>query len=148
MSRSIHPLHVDVMRVRHILDRAIDTHEQVHERFFLARLLGLEFSYPDETCEVRFEVEEFLLNPKGHLHGGIVCVVLDACMGHLMHHVGQPSVTLEMKTQFLDSVAGGSLRARASILKRGRSVSFLQCELQDALCRSIAHATATWKAVR
>ena len=138
---------VDTDTAQRCFDEAVRTHEQVHERFFLARLLGLDFSYHDETCEVRFEAESFMFNPKGSLHGGVVCLVMDASMGHLLHHLGQPAVTLEIKTQFLRPIQGGTVRAVASVLQRGRSVCYTQCRLYDGEGRLAAFASSTWKPV-
>ena len=142
-----HPNRVDVEVARRLFEDAVRDHEQVHERFFMSRLLNFEFSYGQASCELRFTAEAFMLNPKGALHGGIVCLVLDSCMGHLLNHVGTPGVTLELKTQFLRAVRGGPLRARATFLEQGRRTSYLQCELRDQEDRLCAFATATWQAV-
>lgn len=146
-----HPIYrhsaMNIAIARERFDDAERTHEQTHERFFLARLLGLEFEYTDDTCTVTFRAERFLCNPKGSLHGGIICLAMDTAMGHLLYHLGVPAVTLELKTQFILPLRGGSVRAVARTIKRGRSVCYLQCEMFDEQDRSVAFATSTWKAV-
>ena len=70
---------------------------------------------------------------------------MDAAMGHLLNHLGQPAVTLEMKTQFIRAIRGGTVRAVSSVLQRGRRVCYMQCSLFDHEGRLAAFATATWK---
>lgn len=139
------PNTVDLTAARTAFENAAQTHEQVHERFFMARLLGLSFSYSDETCAVTFEAESFMFNPKGSLHGGVMCLVMDVTMGHLLNHLEQPAVTLEIKTQFMRAIRGGTVRAVGSVLQRGRSVCYTQCQLFDQEGKLAAFATATWK---
>lgn len=138
---------VDLNAARAAFEQAAQTHEQVHERFFLARLLGLKFSYSNDTCDVTFEAESFMLNPKGSLHGGVICLVMDATMGHLLHHLGQPALTLEIKTQFMRAIRAGTVRSVGAVMQRGRTVSYTQCSLYDQEGKLAAFATATWKPV-
>ena len=71
---------IDPVMVRDHIETVIETHEQVFEKFFLAKFLGLKFDYlpADATdCDkdhlrVSFEVTEMLMNPQGSLHGGIM----------------------------------------------------------------------------
>ena len=62
---------------RDAFEHALKTHDQVFEKFFLARLFGCEFEYSDDACKVSFEVKDFMLNPQGGLHGGVAAFVLD-----------------------------------------------------------------------
>ena len=103
---------------REAFERAIAEHTQEFGRYFLARLLGLEISHPDDdTCVVEFEVHDFMFNPQGSLHGGLIATVLDVSMGHLLQKSIGPGMTLEMKTQFLRPAGVGRLRAEGRFLK-------------------------------
>lgn len=117
--------------------------------FFLSRLLGFEFSYPEDRCEVGFTVRDFMFNPRGSLHGGVIALAMDASMGHLLLRRGQPAATLELKTQFLRPVvSNGRVRAVGRLLRQGRSVCFMQSEFIDRDNELSAFATATWKCLR
>jgi uncharacterized protein (TIGR00369 family) len=60
--------------------------------FFLARFLGLDISYGDEVCVIEIEVKEFMFNPQGSLHGGVIAFALDVAMGHLIKRaIGAPA---------------------------------------------------------
>lgn len=132
---------------------ALDTHEQVFERFFLARFLDLTFSYlPEgaagagtEICRLTFPVTDLLRNPQGALHGGIMASAMDISMGHLVARVAGPGATIEMKVQFLRPVMGGIVAVEGSFTKRGRSLSFMESRLYGEDGKLAAHATATWK---
>ena len=67
------------IRMPHIVDqtkalaafqRAAASEREEFDDFFLTRLLGLEISYPGDACEVAFDVQDFMFNPRGGVHGG------------------------------------------------------------------------------
>jgi len=123
---------------------ALETEKPAFEEFFIARLLGLEFDYPDGQCIVSFELKDFMFNPQGSLHGGIIATVMDISMGHLLNHVQGPGSTLEMKTQYVKAARQGKLQCRGEFTRRGRTISFLKSTMTDEQGDSIAFATATW----
>lgn len=131
---------------REAFERAIAEHTQEFGRYFLARLLGLEISHPDDdTCIVEFEVHDFMFNPQGSLHGGLIATVLDVSMGHLLQKAIGPGMTLEMKTQFLRPARVGRLRAEGRFLKKGKSINYLETRLTDAKGSLLAVANSTWQ---
>ena len=135
------------------LTEAAASHEQVFEKFFFARFLGLSFEYlpadaddaQKETCRVTFPVTPMIANPQGVLHGGAIASVMDISMGHLIAKVAGPGATIEMKIQFMRPVSTGTLTAEGRFTRRGRSLSFLESRLLTEDGKLAAHATATWK---
>lgn len=136
---------MDEAAARRAFEDALSAYRQDFGAFFLARLLGLEISYPGETCVITFAPADFLFNPQGTLHGGVIATVMDISMGHLLHHAGGPGATLEMKTQFLKPARGGTLTCTGRFLRRGRGISHLASEMVDDDGELVAFATATWK---
>ena len=127
-------------------DHALATHKPDFGTFFLARLLDLDISYPDEKCIIRFPIRDFLFNPQGSLHGGVIAIVLDISMGHLLHRsFGVGGATLEMKLQYLRPLKGDMAWCQAQFLRRGRNIAFLESRLYDAQDQLVAAATSTWK---
>jgi len=118
--------------------QALQTHRPAFETFFLARLLGLRFAYPESPdapepqCVITFDAQDFLFNPQGSLHGGVIAMVLDIAMGHLLKHVQGPGATLEMKTQYVKAAGVGRYTARGEFIKRGPGISYLRATLTDA----------------
>jgi uncharacterized protein (TIGR00369 family) len=137
---------LDSASARLALETALRDHRPGFETFFLARLYGLEFSYVDAACIIRFPVHDFMFNPQGSLHGGVIAFVLDVGMGHLLRHtLGVPGTTIEMKTQYFAPVRGLRARCEARFLHQGRSTHFLEAKLFDADGKLAAAATSTWR---
>lgn len=138
---------MDEAAARRAFEDALATYRQDFGTFFLARLLGLEISYPGDTCVITFDAAEFLFNPQGTLHGGVIATVLDISMGHLLHRAAGPATTLEMKTQYLKAVRAGRLTCTGRFLRQGKGISYLASELVDDAGDHVAFATATWRAL-
>lgn len=137
---------MDTAVARRAFDSALSEHEQVFERFFLARLLGLEISYGAETCVVEFEVKDFMFNPQGGLHGGIIATALDISMGHLIKHtIGHGGATLDLGLQYMRRVSAGRMRCEARYLRQGRGISFLESRMVDGEGKLCAMAKATFQ---
>jgi len=135
--------------VRQAFETALREHRPDFEVFFLSRLYGLEFSYPGETCVIRFPVHDFMFNPQGSLHGGVTAFVLDVGMGHLLRHdLGVPGTTMEMKTQYFAPIRGPHARCEARYLHKGKSVCFLEARLFDGDGALAAAATSTWRVLK
>lgn len=136
---------MDEAIARKRFEAALREHEPAFERFFLARFFGIEVAYDDaeETCTVSMPYDDYMNNPQGSLHGGVLATALDISMGHLCHRFLRTGVTLEMKSQFLRPVLGPS-RCEARFSKKGRRVAFTQSTLWDEDDRACATATATW----
>lgn len=139
---------MDEHQARAAFEQALATQRPDFEQFFLARLLGLDFSYAEGTCVIDFEAQEFMFNPQGTLHGGLIATVMDISMGHLLKRVDGPGTTLEMKTQYVRAARAGRLRCTGEFTHRGKGVSFLRSTLVDPAGDVIAFATATWKRLK
>ena len=142
------PRRIDVARATAAFERAVAEHSQEFGKFFLARLYGFEITFPEKDCEVAFELADFMFNPQGWLHGGVISTAMDISMGHLLDRTAGPGMTLELKVQFLAPVREGRVRCRGRILRLGKSLAFMTSEARDATDQPIAFATATWKLLR
>jgi uncharacterized protein (TIGR00369 family) len=134
---------VDESVARRRFEKAIVEQEPEFGKFFLAQFFGVNVTYGDETCRVDLPVSDYLFNPQGSLHGGVIAFALDVSMGHLCNRFLTTGVTLEMKTQFLRPVTG-DCRCEASFLKKGKRVAFVESRLLDHEDRLAALATSTW----
>ena len=133
---------------REAFEQALETHEQDFGKFFLARFFGCEFEYTDDACRVSFEMTDFMTNPQGGLHGGVIAFVLDISMGHLLWKKAGAGTTLEMKVQYAKAARAGRLTATARFLRQGRTISYLRSELTDESGELIAFATSTWMSLK
>lgn len=136
---------MDEALARDAFETAVATHRPEFGAFFLARLLGLDINYTAETCLVRCPVRDFMFNPQGTVHGGIIATILDISMGHLLHHTAGAGMTLEMKTQYIRAATGGTITAEGRFIRQGRSINFLESRLHDEANDLLAVATSTWR---
>jgi acyl-CoA thioesterase len=145
--------HIDAEAARAQFEQALESHEQVFEKFFLARFIGLEYRYlPEEAadqekevCRIEFEAGEMLMNPQGTVHGGVIATVMDISMGHLVNRVAGPGATIEMKIQFMRPISAGRAACEGRFLRRGRNLSFMESRIYGPDGKLAGLATATWK---
>ena len=90
-------------------------------------------------------------NPFGTVQGGYLAVFVDelfsTAIGSMLED-GEWAVTAETKLSYLRAVQSGMLRGSARILRRTRSLAFLQAEVKDADDAIVAVATSTWSISR
>jgi acyl-CoA thioesterase len=136
---------VDAKAVRSRVEEALATSEPVFGRFFLARLLDLTITYDDETQSTCVELPfaDFLRNPQGSLHGGVIATTMDISMGHLLNRYLSAGVTIEMQMRFFRPVHGPS-RCEGRLLRPGKRICHLESRLYDDQDRLAAYATSSW----
>jgi acyl-CoA thioesterase len=142
------PRRVDEDAARTAFESAMSDHSQVFGQFFLARLFGMDITFAHATCLVQLTPRDFMFNPQGSLHGGVVATIMDISMGHLLNHASGPGTTLEMKTQYVKAVRLEPLRCTGRFLRQGRGISYLSAELVDGQGDLVAFATSTWKLLK
>jgi uncharacterized protein (TIGR00369 family) len=85
-------------------------------------------------------------NPMGTLHGGILCDIADAAMGIAYASTleeGESFTTLELKINFLKPVWEARLRAESRVVKRGKTVGMVECDVRDETGSLVARASST-----
>lgn len=90
-------------------------------------------------------------NPMGTLHGGVLCDVADAAMGMAYAaslDEGETFTTLELKINFLKPVRIGRLIATGRLVKGGRTVGLVECDVVDDKDRFVARASSTCMTLR
>lgn len=97
------------------------------------------------------DVAPELLNPHGMLHGGAVYVMVDYSMGGATMSVLPPEqfcATIEIKISYLSSVRSGRLTCATEIIKRGKSVVFLESKVRDAPGKLVATASGSFAIIQ
>lgn len=118
----------------------------------IAALLG--FTLVDVTpgrAVVAFEAAPRHANPMGTLHGGVLCDIADAAMGMAYAaslDEGETFTTLELKINFVKPVWTGRLTVVGPLVKGGRSVGLVECDVTDDKDRLVARATSTCMTLR
>ena len=118
----------------------------------VARLIGFEAKeIADGRAVVTLAAGPQHANPMGTLHGGILCDIADAAMGMAFASTLAPEetfTTVELKINFFRPVWEANLKAEGKVVRRGRSLGYVECEVTDEGGQLIAKASSTCMALR
>lgn len=118
----------------------------------IAQLIGFRVvSIQNGEAVAEFEATERHANPMGTLHGGVLCDVADAAMGMAFASTLQENesfTTLELKINFLKPIWNAKLRAFGRVVKSGKTVGLVECDVLDEQDQLVAHATSTCMILR
>lgn len=119
----------------------------------VGRFLGMRLTEVGDG-EAVFELDadaEKHGNPMGTVHGGIICDLADGAMGAAYASrlgEGESFTTLELKVNFLKPVRRGLLVARGRVVKAGRTVGLVECDVLDESGSLVARASSTCLTLR
>ncbi len=109
--------------------------EHVHDSFARQKamaLIGASLSTVEAgTSEIRLPYRADLTQQKGFVHGGIIGMIADSAAGYAAYSLMPPSaslVTVEYKLNIL-APARGSLVARGSVIRSGRTLTVARAEV-------------------
>lgn len=111
--------------------------------------LGLELLAANREAgivEMAFHATDRLCNKWGGIQGGNVAAMLDDAMAFaigLNLDWGQISPTLELKVSMMAPARPGRLYAIGRVIRRGRSVGFVESALYDAEGQMLAAGSST-----
>ena len=87
-----------------------------------------------DGVDVECDVRDDLLNESGVLHGGVVASIADEAVWHAMiNHFGErrPSVTTELKVNYLRAITGAKVLAKAYLVHVGRTLCVGRVDMFD-----------------
>jgi uncharacterized protein (TIGR00369 family) len=118
----------------------------------IARLIGFEVtSVRHGEAVVELQASETHANPMGTLHGGVLCDIADAAMGIAYASTledGESFTTLELKINFLRPVWKEKLRAVGKVVKRGKVVGMVECDVTNSGGALVARSSSTCMVLR
>ncbi len=118
----------------------------------IAKLIGFTVTLAESgRAIVEFQASERHANPMGTLHGGVLCDIADAAMGIAYAsnlNEGETFTTLEMKINFIKPVWNARLVATGSVIKQGKTIGLVECDVVDEQEQLVAHATCTQMTLR
>jgi uncharacterized protein (TIGR00369 family) len=85
------------------------------------------------------------------VHGGVLCDLADAAMGMAYASAleeGETFTTLELKINFLKPVWSGRLTAAGRVVKHGRTIGLVECDVRDDDGHLVARASSTCMTLR
>jgi len=118
----------------------------------VAQLIGFALTTVGEgRARIEFEAGPQHTNPRGTLHGGILCDIADAAMALAYATTigdGESFTTLELKINFLKPVWKARLTAEGRVVKRGRTIGLTECDVTDEKGGLVARASSTCMTLR
>jgi uncharacterized protein (TIGR00369 family) len=118
----------------------------------IARLIGFEAKeITDGRATVILAAGPKHANPMGTLHGGILCDIADAAMGMAFASTLAPEesfTTVELKINFFRPIWQAQLRAVGTVVQRGRTIGYVECDVTDEENRLVAKAASTCMVLR
>jgi len=118
----------------------------------VAQLVGFRLEEVEPgRATFRMEADGRHANPMGTLHGGVLCDIADAAMGIAYASAleeGESFTTLELKINFMRPVWNASLTAVGRVVKRGRTVGLVECDVTDEKGNLVARASSTCMTLR
>jgi uncharacterized protein (TIGR00369 family) len=90
-------------------------------------------------------------NPMGTLHGGILCDLADAAMGTAMASTledDESFTTLDLTVKFFKPIWNARLLASARVVRRTRTLGFIECEVTDESGSLVAKVFCSCMALR
>ena len=95
-----------------------------------ADLIGMEFTeVRPGYSRTTLPVTDQLTNPYGVLHGAAAYAMADSGMGAAVFadiEADEQCATIELKISYLEAVTDGTLTCETELIRRGRSVAFLE----------------------
>ncbi len=118
----------------------------------IATLIGFALtSIEPGKAVIELEATKRHANPMGTLHGGVLCDIADAAMGTAYASTLEEEetyTTLELKINFLKPIWNARLRAVGKVVKRGRTIGLVECDVTDDKDQLVARATSTCMTLR
>ena len=136
--------------------RMLDLLQKVHRGELppppVASLIGFELTAIEPgRAVIELVAEARHANPMGTLHGGVLGDIADAAMGMAWASTlgeGETFTTLELKINFLKPVWTGRLVATGRVVKGGRTIGLVECDVVDEKERLVARASSTCMTLR
>ena len=96
---------------------------------------------------LQMRVDERHMQVHGVVHGGVIAALADTAGGLATYMAlprGKRVATVEMKINYLEGVEGGSVEAEAQVVRRGRHIAVVDCDVRDHNQRLVAKALMTF----
>src|SRR5271170_583809 len=106
----------------------------------------LEIDTDAGWVRIAYALNDTHFNRYGAIHGGVIACIMDdvlATAAGLVAQWGEIAPTLEMKVSYLNQAGAGAHTAEARVVKRGKSILFLEGLLANEAGKTIATASAT-----
>lgn len=99
-----------------------------------------------DLAMVKLETEQCHLQPFGIVHGGVMATLIDTATfwsAFLRLPEDAGLVNIDLKLNYLKSIASGTMTAEGRCIRTGRSINYAEASVMDKEGNLIAHGTST-----
>jgi uncharacterized protein (TIGR00369 family) len=118
----------------------------------VAQLIGFQVGeIRDGRALATLEAGPQHANPMGTLHGGILCDIADAAMGMAFASTltaDESFTTVELRINFFRPVWKAQIKAAGKVIRRGKTIGYVECDITDDEGRLVAKASSTCLVLR
>jgi uncharacterized protein (TIGR00369 family) len=104
-----------------------------------------------QSATLAFTADHSMCNPNDGVQGGFICGMLDAAMAFAVFAaLGDIAIvaSLEIKISYFEITRRGELQAIGTVVRAGKTITFLEAELRNADGLLLATATSTARVIR
>ena len=94
-------------------------------------------SFDKGTCTVEAQITKTSLNPWGIINGGLIYTMCDTAAGV----ASGGGVTLSGSIHYLKAAKGKVLRAVANVIRRGKTICYVECDVYNSKNEVIAKSS-------
>jgi 1,4-dihydroxy-2-naphthoyl-CoA hydrolase len=113
-----------------------------------AKQFGFELAEAEHGRVVmRMRVDARHLQVHKVVHGGVLAALADTAGGlatYMAYPRGVRVATVEMKINYLEAVEGGTVEAEARVVRSGRHIAVVDCDVRDEKRRLVGKALMTF----
>ena len=113
-----------------------------------AKQFGFELAVAEPGRVVmRMRVDARHLQVHNVVHGGVLASLADTAGGlatYMAYPRGVRVATVEMKINYLEAVEGGTVEADARVVRSGRHIAVVDCDIRDENLRLVGKALMTF----
>ncbi|MEW9502059.1 PaaI family thioesterase [Jeotgalibacillus marinus] len=112
--------------------------------------LGIKIlAFEEENVEIKLSLQQYLLNTKRTLHGGVHASMMGFIQSmHLRSVTRTRCIATSSTVHFTAPVKTGDIYAKASIISRGYKTAFVDSIVRDEEGDIVSKGTGTYKIIR
>jgi uncharacterized protein (TIGR00369 family) len=125
---------------------------RIFARVAFPRLLGMRLdSLAGGSCRMSVRMRDDLRQRYGMMHGGVIASLVDTAAAYAVYPEVSPDreiTTVEFKISFLSPVGhGGQAVCDARVLRQGRTLAVVSCDVRDGRGKPVAAALVTYMVI-
>ncbi|MFX0063007.1 MAG: PaaI family thioesterase [Candidatus Hermodarchaeota archaeon] len=113
----------------------------------IGQLMGIHIvDYSKGEAILDMNIDERFWNPMGITHGGVFCDLADAAFGVTFFSTlndNEGFTTVNLQINFLKSIKTGKITAKARMIRRGKRIGYMECDISDSNGNLLAKANST-----